>query len=293
MSKDIWQPKTYKLYIFLVFPIVIYGLCVFAPIIGAIYNSFFKWSGGPRTFIGADNYVEMINDRVFWLAFKINLFFVLFSMIGQLGIAFILSALLNSKQLKFYNFHRAVIFMPVILASVVVGFLWNMIYSSNFGLLNLFLRSIGQEALIQNWLDDPKIVLFSLVAPKIWQYIGLYMVILLAAIQNISKDVIEASELDGCTGLKQNWYIILPLIKNTFFVAVIYCIAGNMKTFEQIVVMTGGGPGRSSMVLALYAYMTSINKLELGYGSTLAIGTLILSLVLIIVSRLVFTTREK
>jgi raffinose/stachyose/melibiose transport system permease protein len=117
------------------------------------------------------------------------------------------------------------------------------------------------------------------------------MVILVAAVRSIPKDIFEVAELDGATGIKQSIYIVLPLIWDTIKVCIMLCIAGNMKTFDQIFVMTGGGPGNSSMVLAMYAYNVSLGQMKLGYGSTIAIGILILSLALILLSRIV-TGRE-
>ena len=126
-----------------------------------------------------------------------------------------------------------------------------------------------------------------------WQFIGYYLIILLAAIQGIDQSVLEVAELDGATGWKKSWYIVMPLIKNTLMVTVMLCISGNMKTFDQIFVMTGGGPGTSSEVVALYAYNVSMNRMRYGYGSTVAIGILILSLLLILISKIVGRKKEE
>ena len=230
--------------------------------------------------------MELFRDKAFWSAFLNNLTFILWTVIGQIGIAFIIAMLLQSRILKLKNLHRTVIFFPVVLSAVVVGFLWRIMYNSEYGIVNTFLRALGLENLIQLWLDDPDIVIPSLAIPKIWQYIGYYLIILLAAIQGIDQSVLEVAELDGATGWKKSWYIVIPLIKSTLMVTIMLCISGNMKTFDQIFVMTGGGPGTSSEVVALYAYNISMNRMRYGYGSTAAIGILMLSLALIFISRL-------
>lgn len=286
------KPKDRVIYYLLAPGVLLFVLSCIAPLFVAVYNSFFDWNGGPtKDFIWFNNYIELIKDKAFWSAFLNNIEFIVWTVIGQIGIAFIICMLLVSKILKFKNLHRTVIFFPVVLSSVVVGFLWRIMYNTDYGIINLFLRSAGLGNLIKPWLDDPNIVISALAIPKIWQYIGFYMIILLAAIQSIDKEVLEVAELDGAVGWKKSRYIVIPLIKDTLMVTIMLCISGNMKTFDQIFVMTGGGPGTSSQVVAMYAYNVSMERMRYGYGSTAAIGILALSLGLIGLSKLV--TRRK
>lgn len=291
MNKSL-KPKDSAIYGLLAPGILLFVLCCIAPLFVAVYNSFFDWNGGPvKTFILFDNYIELIKDKTFWSSFLNNVEFIVWTVIGQIGIAFIICMLLVSRILKFKNLHRTVIFFPVVLSAVVVGFLWRIMYNTDYGMINIFLRGMGLQNLIRPWLDDPKIVIPSLAIPKIWQYIGFYMIILLAAIQSIDKEILEVADLDGAVGFKKSRYVVIPLIKETLMVTVMLCISGNMKTFDQIFVMTGGGPGTSSQVVAMYAYNVSMERMRYGYGSTAAIGILILSLGLIGISNL--TTRRK
>ena len=292
MSKAL-RPKNAVIYGLLAPGLVIFAICCIMPLFVAVYNSFFEWNGPERTFIGFRNYVELIHDKAFWSAFMNNLTFIFWTVIGQIGIAFIIAMLLQSRILKFKNLHRTVIFFPVVLSAVVVGFLWRIMYNSEYGIVNTLMRSLGLERYIQLWLDNPDIVIGSLAIPKVWQFIGYYLIILLAAIQGIDQSVLEVAELDGATGWKKSFYIVMPLIKSTLMVTVMLCISGNMKTFDQIFVMTGGGPGTSSEVVALYAYNVSMNRMRYGYGSTAAIGILILSLGLIVISKLVGRKKEE
>ena len=293
MSKAL-RPKNAVIYGLLAPGLIIFAVCCIMPLFVAVYNSFFDWNGGPeKTFIGLQNYAELIRDKAFWSAFMNNLTFIFWTVLGQIGIAFIIAMLLQSRILKFKNLHRTVIFFPVVLSAVVVGFLWRIMYNSEYGIVNTVMRGLGLERYIQLWLDNPDIVIGSLAVPKVWQFIGYYLIILLAAIQGIDQSVLEVAELDGATGWKKSWYIVMPLIKNTLMVTVMLCISGNMKTFDQIFVMTGGGPGTSSEVVALYAYNVSMNRMRYGYGSTAAIGILILSLLLILISKIVGRKKEE
>jgi raffinose/stachyose/melibiose transport system permease protein len=281
------KPKTPVLYLFLFPCILLYFICCIAPVLVACFYSLFSWDGGPtKTFLGLANYGTLLKDKAFWAAFQNNVKFILWTVVGQIGIALLVSMLLTSPLIKLKNFHRTVIFFPVILSAVVVGFLWRIIYNTDYGILNTFLRFIGQANLIKPWLDDPHIVITSLAIPKIWQYIGYYVVILLAAIQSIDNSILESARIDGAIGWKKLHFIVFPLIKDTVFVTILLCISGNMKTFAQIFVMTGGGPGNSSQVVALYAYQISMERMNYGYGSAVAIGILVLSLLMIAFSRL-------
>lgn len=282
------RPKRITFLIYLLPSVILFAFMVLVPVVLAVRYSFFKWSGGPKMeFIGLDNYMNLLVDSNFWHAFLNNLLIVGFSVVGQIGIAFIISIFLMSKLAKWKGFHRTVIFIPVVLSSVVIGFLWGMIYNQDAGILNWLLRSVGLESWIQPWLDDPDIVMYSVTVPIVWQYIGFYLIIFLAAMQSINSEVYEMAELDGATGFKKMQHITLPLLTPTIKIAIMLCIAGNMKAFDSIFVMTGGGPGSSSTVMAQYAYDTSFKAYKLGYGSAISVGIMILSVALIMISRLI------
>jgi raffinose/stachyose/melibiose transport system permease protein len=266
--------------------VLIFLAIVVLPLLLSIRYSFFDWNFGKDIkFIGFGNYARLIKDTDFWFSFRNNLIIVAVCAIGQIGFALLLCGLFTSNLLRLREFHRAVIFIPVVLSAVVVGFLWTLIYNKDMGLLNMLLKALKLQWLIRPWLDDPNIVIYSVSAPLVWQYIGEYLVIFMAAIQGIDPAVLEVAQLDGCTGFKKMRYIVMPLISDTVIVAVMLCIAGNMKVFDSIYVMTGGGPGTSSMVMAQYAYKTSFEQFKLGYGSTISVGILVLSMGLVLLSR--------
>jgi len=282
------RPKRITFLAYLLPSVILFAFMVLVPVVLAVRYSFFKWSGGPKMqFIGLDNYRNLLVDSNFWHAFLNNLLIVAFSVVGQIGIAFVISIFLMSKLAKWKGFHRTVIFIPVVLSSVVIGFLWGMIYNQDAGMLNWLLRTVGLESWIKPWLDDPGIVMYSVTVPIVWQYIGFYLIIFLAAMQSINSEVYEMAELDGATGFKKMLHITLPLLAPTIKIAVMLCIAGNMKAFDSIFVMTGGGPGSSSTVMAQYAYDTSFKAYKLGYGSAISVGIMILSVALILISRLI------
>jgi raffinose/stachyose/melibiose transport system permease protein len=287
------KPKGWIIFAFLAPGVLIFLFGVIMPLLTSFWYSLFKWSGGASMdFLGLKNYRDLIHDFDFWFSFKNNLIIIIICIIGQIGIAFIIASLLMSREIILKNFHRTVMFFPVVLSAVVVGFLWYIIYNKDYGILNYFLRAIGLENLIRPWLDDPKYVLFSVSLPLVWQNIGFYLVIILAGFQSIPKEIFEVSELDGATGIKKAVYITLPLLNNTFKVCLMLCISGNMKVFDHIYVMTGGGPGKSSTVLAQYAYNHSFLMFKYGYGSAASVAILIISLFLILISQMLMGGRK-
>ncbi|MBF9016500.1 MULTISPECIES: carbohydrate ABC transporter permease [unclassified Oceanispirochaeta] len=285
-NKNALYPGKLLLWTLLAPGVLLYVGIAIIPIFNAIILSFYKWSGGDsKTFLGFGNYVYLITDPLFWGSLKNNLLIGVISIIGQVGIALILAALFTSRDIKFVSFHRSVIFFPVVLAAIIIGFIWTMVYSREYGLLNFTLKGLGLEGFIRAWLDDPSIIILSVSAPIVWQYIGYYTVIIASGITAIPSEIFESAELDGAVGWRKLFYIIYPLIKNTIVVCVMMCIAGSMKIFTHILVMTGGGPGNSSMVMSMYAYRNSFIKYKLGYGSAASIGILLVSMMIILLTR--------
>lgn len=276
--------------------IVWYSFIILIPVILAGYYGFFEWSGGTnKIFIGIQNYIDVIKDPVFILSLKNNLFLIVVCLIGQLGLAFLFAFMLNSRHVRLKGLHRTMSYFPAVLSAVVVGFIWSFIYDYNYGFINAFLRLIGQGDKAQAWLGNDKMVMALAAIPLIWQYIGYYMIIIMSAMSSVDPQIFEMAEIDGASGWKKAVYITLPLIKNTLIVCVTLCIAGNMKIFDLIYSLTGGGPGNASSVMAMYAYKTSFLSYKMGYGSAMSIVILVISLIVVGGSQLImnhFTKEE-
>lgn len=255
------------------------------PIFWSAYYGFFDWKGiGAAKFIGFDNYVEVVRDPIFWLSFKNNMLIVAASVFGQIPIALILALVLTSSSL-FQRMIRASVFMPMVLSSVVVGIIWSYIYHPQIGILNFLLDGLGLESWKMQWLSDPKISMYMLMIPIIWNYIGPYMIMFIAALQNISPEIDDASRIDGVGPVRKLFSITLPMIWDTIKVAVVLCISGSLKAFDLIYVMTNGGPAHSTELLASYMYNNTFNVFRFGYGSAVSTAIIILSLLLILGSQ--------
>lgn len=277
MSSTLFKLKAGQIFRYLVPVYVVYTFAVLIPLLLAFYYSFHNDAG--NTYVGIDQYVRLLQDSNFWDSFQNNMIVVVICVIGQVGLAFIIATLLQTKFLKLRGLHRIAIFLPVVLAPVVTGYLWALIYNYRFGMLNWLLGLFGKDPAL--WLDNPNWVIYTVSIPLVWQYVGLYLIIFLAGMQNISGDIHDAVEIDGATWIQKTIHITLPLLRGVMQVALLLCVSGTMKTFDHIFVMTGGGPGTSSTVMAQYAYNNAFLMSRLGYASTISIGMIVLSTIVV------------
>ena len=279
---DSISPKKSTIYLYLLLPVAVYVFTVFVPLVTALVYSFFEWKGGPlKTFNGVVNYAALFHDATFWQAFGNNIYLVVACLIGQIGIAFLLVLLVNSRLAKTKSIHRTFGFFPSTISAVCIGMIWTMVYHNKYGILNWFLTEIGRADLCQVWLNNTAHIMLIVSIPLIWQFIGYYMVIIFSAIAGIDSEVFESAEIDGANAMQTALHITLPLIKNTMLVCITLCIAGNMKAFDNIYVMTKGGPGTASMVMAMYGYKISFEQSNMGYGSSISVAIFVLSLLVI------------
>lgn len=284
--KDLAVKKSKTIFLYLLLPVGLYIFMVVIPTIVSFYYSLFNWTGGQnKKFIWFSNYADLMADSNFWFSFKNSLIFTMFMVIGQVGIAFLLSLFFTMEWVKYKDLHRYVMFFPVVISPVVIGLMWQLIYNQDIGLLNFILRNLGLEGVIKPWLDDPKIIMRTVSIPVIWQYIGFYLIILSSAVGSIPKEIFESAEIDGATGFKRSIYVTIPMIYDSLKICIMLCTIGSMKAFDHIMVLTNGGPGTASTVMALYGYNTAFITMRLSYSNTIAIGILVLTLIITLSSR--------
>jgi raffinose/stachyose/melibiose transport system permease protein len=273
--------------------LVIYILFAILPIFKSFQYGLTDWNGlGKMTYVGFDNFKEILTDKWFWLAFKNNIYVLIASVFGQIPIGLVLAVILNGK-IKGAKVFRTLFFIPTILSTVVVALVWSNIYNYNIGILNNFLRILGLDSFVQNWLGDPKIAMLSICIVIIWQFIGLYMIIFLSALQNIPNSLNEAAFIDGASRVQQFFHITLPLIFDTVKVAVALCIAGSMKAFDLVFVMTEGGPSHATELMAIHMYNKTFSVYKYGYGSAVSLIIFIVSFLIILGSQRILKTSEQ
>lgn len=283
--KRLKQEKTSTIYKYLIPGFAIYCFAIIVPLIVCLVISLTNWRGGKNMdFVGLENYQRLIHDDNFWSAFKNNIEFILILIVTQIGIAFIFSLFFQSKRIYQKEFHRRIIFLPAVLSAMVVGMIWQIVYRNDIGLISSLLQKFGFDGNLP-WLNDVHWVIPSICLTLTWQFVGQFVIIIMSGMQNVDASLMEAAQIDGANPIQRALYIVFPLLKPTISVCFIICISGCMKMFDIIYIMSGGGPGKASMVTALYSYNLAFKSQKIGYASTTAIGMTILSLLLIIVSR--------
>ncbi|BBI33433.1 carbohydrate ABC transporter permease [Cohnella abietis] len=271
---------------------LLYLVFVIVPLLWSAYYGFYDWKGmGAAKYIGFDNYLEVFKDPLFWRAFKNNMIIVAASILGQVPIALGLALVLR-KATWFRRFVRTAVFMPMVLSSVVVGMIWGYVYHPQIGILNSLLETLGLNSWEREWLSDPSIAMYSLSVPIIWNYIGPFLIMFIAALQNIPEEINEAAKMDGVRPFRKLFTITFPMIWDTFKVIIVLCISGSLKEFDFIYVMTGGGPAHSTELMATYMYNNTFSVYRFGYGSAVSTMIIVLSLALVLVSQILMKKKN-
>jgi ABC-type sugar transport system permease subunit len=279
--RKLWLPI-----LFLIPAAVILIVFMAAPMVNAILLSFQSWNGmSPATWIGTTNYEELVQDRLFWSSLGNTAYFTLAAVIFQTAIPLLVANLLNSG-IRGSTVFRSLYFMPVIISLAVSGLLWSMIYEPNFGVLNSMLRSLGLGT--QLWLADKRLVMPCIILVSIWQSLGFYLVIYFAALQSISQELYEAASIDGANAWHRLRFVTIPMLRPVMILVVVLNTINGVKVFDQIWVMTAGGPNHASDTLGTYLYSQAFGTQgsanpQLGYATAIAIIILVVSLVLSIV----------
>lgn len=258
--------------------------CVFMiyPIVHGLYYSFTDWSGGSQThnLIGIDNYKELAKDPIVRTAIYNDYFLVFWKVVGIVGLGVFFAVMLTRFRLRGTGFLRSVFFIPNILSVVVVGVLWNFIYNPSIGFLNKFLSLFTKEPVQTAWLGNIDSVMWSLLPPSIWAGVGFVMVLIIAAILNIPKDLYEAASIDGASENKQYWSITMPLIWEQVKVSILWVVMTTLNgSFVIVWIMTKGGPDNESQVLGSYLYQMGFRQYHFGYASAIGVLILVLSLI--------------
>jgi ABC-type sugar transport system permease subunit len=265
--------------------VAVWIVLVAVPLFNALMLSFESWDGmRPPTWIGLQNFVNLIQDRIFLLALRNTAIFVVATVVFQTVIPLLVAALLHTG-IRGSTAFRTIYFMPVVISLSISGLLWSIIYEPNFGVLNSVLRGVGLGGLAQLWLANKNTVLPSLIAVSIWQSLGFYLVIFFAGLQNIPQELLEAAQIDGANAWQRFIRVTVPLLAPVITVVVVLNTINGVKVFDQIWVMTAGGPNHASDTLGTYLYTIAFGALgssnpQLGYAS--AIGILILLIAFVI-----------
>lgn len=267
--------------LFLLPALVLFLLFVIYPIFQSIYYSFFNWKGfGPAVdFVGLDNFINILSDKVFLLALRNVLFIIVFSLLIQLPLSLALAVLVG-RDLPGRVIFRTIFFMPYVLSEVIAAIMWLFLYNPDpeRGFINAVLVLFpGAQA--QPWLGNPDTVLLAVFVVLTWKFFGFHMLLYLTGLQNIPTEIEEAGRIDGANSFQNFFYITLPLLGSTIRTSVYLSVLGSIQQFILVWIMTKGGPVNASETLATYMYRFGFVRFQLGYGSAVAIYMFLICLI--------------
>lgn len=268
-------------YLFLAPALVILGFALLYPVGYMIWASFLDWNPSQRIgeaeFVGLRNYINLFGDAAFLESLGVTLRFaaIVVSLEMVLGVGL---ALLLDRQLRGMTILRTVFILPMMIAPIVVGLMWRYMYHPTVGILNRTLKSMGFDPV--PWLSDSGWAFASVVIADVWQWTPFIFILSLAALQSLPRSAMEAARIDGATGWQMIFYIKLPLMLPVLIVTALLRLIDAFKVLEVILVMTNGGPGLSTEILALRISRTASEFRELGYAAAMSNLLLILLMVL-------------
>ncbi|MEV4380920.1 sugar ABC transporter permease [Streptosporangium sp. NPDC049644] len=258
--------------------LVLFTLLVLTPILVAGYTSLHKWNGigPPSDFIGLDNFTRLLNSDIFIGDLRNGGILVVLSLVVQLPLSLGLAVMLN-QRIRGRALYRLLFFAPYMLSEAITGVLFSLILSPEAGLANRLLTSWGLEP--WSWLSEPDTVLFSLFLVITWKYFGFHMIIYLAGLQGIPKELHEAARIDGAGGWKVFRYVTLPLLGPTVRVSVFLSVIGTIQLFDLVWILTGGGPSHASETMAVSMFEYGFKRTQIGYSSAISVAMFLISLV--------------
>ena len=250
------------------------GFAVFTlvPMLFSFVLSLMEWDGGkvnPMKFTGIQNYLRLFADSKFQNAYWNTLVYTLGYVPLTLVLSLLLAIVLNAK-IRGRNFFRTLVFFPYVASIVAVASVWNMLFNPSMGPVNMLLSALGIENL-PRWSADKNWAMITVILFSVWKSIGYYMIIFLAGLQGINADLYEAASLDGAGKWKQFLNVTLPQLKPTTFFVVVMLTIASFKVYDQIFLITQGGPGDRTMVLVYYIYNQAFKYSDYGYASTVSI----------------------
>lgn len=256
---------------------------LYLPIILNFMNSLYKWGAMSTevTFVGGKYYQQLLGDETIRIALKNNLIFAVMSVACQIGFSLVIAAVLESKFLrKWQSVFRTIYFVPSLLMVTVTGITFKMLYSPSIGLINPLLEKLGVDTSGIDILGNAGSAIFGVAAASQWQYIGYTVVLFIVAMQSISEDIYEAAEIDGANAVQRFFRITVPMMKDTIMINMIIVVTGAVRVYDEVYVMTNGGPGRATQTLATYLYQVGFKNDQMGYASAIAFFVFIITFVL-------------
>lgn len=267
---------------------------VYYPIVENLRLSLYSWNAfsAHPVFVGLDNYETAAGDPIFWRALRNNTVFAVTSLVFQVGFSLVLAAVLEEfVHQRLRGFLRTVYFIPAVISITVAGILFSFLYNPQIGLLNRALGALGLESWQHSWLGEPGTAMWSIIAMSQWQSIGYTAILFVVAIQRVPREFYEAARIDGAGRIRSFFSITVPMVREMTTLITILTISGAFLVFNEVMVMTAGGPSNSSQVLGTWLYRNAFLNDDMGYAS--AIATVIFVITLLIGASQIYVSRRR
>ena len=243
---------------------------VIIPIFQSLWVSFYDWDGlSDAKWIGIGNYIELLDDDAFYTSLKNNIIWLVLYMLSVP--AGLMIALFLNQTVRGIRIYKSLFFFPFVISQVVVGLIFSWFYAPGFGLLYKLIELVtGQGIAI---LADENLVTYGIIAAGLWPQIAYCMILYLTGLNAVAPDQIEAARLDGATGWKMLWYVVIPQLRPATFIAIVVTVIGALRSFDLVSIMTSGGPFGSSRVLSYFMYEQALSEYgyRMGYGAAIAV----------------------
>jgi raffinose/stachyose/melibiose transport system permease protein len=271
--------KAIELVVLLAPALALFAGFVLLPICIAAYYGMFNWSGygSLSDFTGIHNYRLVLGDPVFRASLLHNVIIGVLSLVIQLPVSIAIALLLN-RRMRGASFLRVAVFAPYVVSQATTAVLWLLLLEPG-GSVDQLLKAVGLGGLVQEWLANPAIVLYTMFAVLTWQFIGFGVILLLAGLQGIPRELLEAAEIDGASAWRTTRHITLPLLGPTIRIWIFLSMIGSLQVFDLVWIMTLGGPANASSTMVTYMIFFGFHSLEFGYGSAAAVILFIISFV--------------
>jgi raffinose/stachyose/melibiose transport system permease protein len=259
---------------------------VYYPIVENVRLSFFSWSAFSPSpiFVGLENYRAAFDDDVFWRALFNNTAYAVVSLIVQVGFALVLAAVLEEfVHQRLRGILRTIYFIPATISITVAGILFSFLYNPQFGLVNRVLTAVGLESWTHAWLGEKSTAIWSIIAMSQWQSIGYTAVLFVVAIQRIPREYYEAVRVDGAGPVRAFFTVTVPMVREMTTLLIILTVSGAFLVFNEVMVMTAGGPDNSSQVLNTWLYRNAFFEDDMGYAATIATVIFVITFIVAIV----------
>ena len=257
---------------------IYYVVLLLYPLVQGVVLSFYRWPTlTQRVFTGFSNYVDVFETPLFWRSLRNSLKFMAYTTVLQVVIGYVLGYLVY-MQLRFHRFFKTVFFMPNVLLTVAVGFIWGYIFSPSIGILKPLMTAVGLGELYISPLAVPGTALAAIVIAQVWNQVGIQIILFNSGFMGLNEEVLESAAIDGASGLRLHLSMIIPLSMPIIKTVIILQIVGSLRSFDLIWVMTMGGPNHATEVLPLHLFVNAFSYFKLGYGSVIGVIIFVLAI---------------